>query len=84
MFVPSEHGGPSTKYAALFDCRAEFDALRFSYMQYVIRQNLEHFQGAIASVLDVVSGDSVDALLAFVETFAEVLGNAAPVTEEPR
>ena len=70
-FVADEHGGPLSKYAALFDERGEFDVLRHSFLTQVCGDKLEHLADKFGSANEKMSTTLSAAILAFWDDHLE-------------
>jgi hypothetical protein len=59
-FVADQNGGPLTKYAALFDKRAEYDCLRVSFLHAAGGPRLQLLQDSLFEYLDTAEDQDAD------------------------
>ncbi len=56
-FVPDAYGGPLSKYAALFDTRSAFDALRLGFLTAVLPNGIDGVEQCLIDAHDIPESD---------------------------
>ena len=84
--MADDSGGPSTKYAALFDRRSEYDSLRVSFLHTAGGAGLQLLQDSLFEYLDTAPDqDAVlsERLWAYIEQNHTHFNVAPAVSDSP-
>ena len=85
-FETDEHGGPVSKYAALFDSRPDFDCLRVSFLHAACGKRLERLEEALGEYLaneEAIDQDGTEAVLQYLEQCRSHFDVTSPMDASP-